>query len=242
MKVSKQDEFPTESLALQARFGAAIKAHRLRLGVTQEELAWRADLHRSYLADIERGGRNVTLCSIVNLAKALQITLAELLSHSVDLGVSNRLDAGQNGLGEILLVEDDLADIEMTLRAFKRARFANPVKIVRDGRAALDYLYCVGRYAKRRAVLPQLVLLDLGLPKISGLEVLRQIKERKESRGVPVVMLTGSMVDANIVECGRLGAENYLIKPVEFESFSKITPKLGLHWNLVRPTAATNPS
>lgn len=239
MKVSKQDEFPNESLALQARFGAAIKSHRLRLGVTQEELAWRADLHRSYLADIERGGRNVTLCSIVNLAKALQITLGTLLSHSVDQE-SSQSDIG-DGFGEILLVEDNAADIELTLRAFKRSKLANPIKVVRDGKAALDYLFRAGRYAKRRPVMPHLVLLDLGLPKISGLEVIRQIKANKETQSIPVVVLTASQQDANIIECGRLGAENYLIKPVEFESFSKVTPKLGLYWNLVRPLAAPNP-
>lgn len=241
VKVSKQDEFPNESLVLQARFGAAIKSHRLRLGVTQEELAWRADLHRSYLADIERGGRNVTLCSIVNLARALQITLADLLSHSLDLGIINPYDDKDTALGEILLVEDNVSDIEMTLRAFKRAKFANPVKVVRDGKAALDYLFRKGRYAKRRSVSPQLVLLDLNLPKVSGVEVLRQIKSNKLTQPIPVVVLTNSQQDASIIECGQLGAENYLVKPIEFESFSKVTPKLGLHWSLVRPLAANNP-
>ena len=240
MKVPKRDEFPNESQALQARFGAAIKSHRLRLGVTQEELAWRADLHRSYLADIERGGRNVTLSSIVNLARALQITLADLLSHGLDLGVINPYNEIGTGLGEILLVEDNISDIEMTLRAFKRAKFANPVKVVRDGKAALDYLFRKRRYAKRRAVSPQLVLLDLNLPKISGLEVLRQIKSDLRTQAIPVVVLSSSQQDASIIECGRLGAENYLIKPVEFESFSKVTPKLGLNWTLVRPLAANN--
>lgn len=240
VKVSKQDEFPNGSLVLQARFGAAIKSHRLRLGVTQEELAWRADLHRSYLADIERGGRNVTLCSIVNLARALQITLADLLSHSLDLGIIKPYDDKETGLGEILLVEDNAADIEMTLRAFKRVKFANPVKVVRDGKAALDFLFRRGRYAKRRDVSPQLILLDLELPKISGLEVLRQIKGNESTRAIPVVILSGSQQDANIIECGKLGAANYLLKPVEFESFSRITPELGLHWTLVRPLAANN--
>ena len=241
VKVLKREEFPNESLVLQARFGAAIKAHRLRLGVTQEELAWRADLHRSYLADIERGGRNVTLCSIVNLARALQITLPELLSPTFDIGVIKRQDDATDGLGEILLVEDNITDIEMTLRAFKRVKFANPIKVVRDGKAALDYLFRTGRYASRRAVTPQLVLLDLDLPKISGLEVLRQIKSSKLTQSIPVMVLSGSSQDANIMESSRLGADHYLIKPVEFERFSQVTPKLGLHWTLVRPLAAPSP-
>ena len=237
----KRDDIPNEELGLQAQFGAAIKAHRLRLGVTQEELAWRADLHRSYLADIERGGRNVTLRSIVNLARALQISLADLLANHLDLGVVNPSAEPRAGLGEILLVEDEAADIELTLRAFKRAKFANPVKVVRDGKAALDFLFHTGRYAKRQAVSPHLVLLDLGLPKVSGLEVLRQIKNHQLTKSIPVVILTGSNQDATIIECGRLGAENYLIKPVEFESFSQVTPKLGLQWTLVRPLAANQP-
>lgn len=240
VKVSKRDEFPNESRVLQARFGAAIKAHRLRLGVTQEELAWRADLHRSYLADIERGGRNVTLSSIVNLARALQITLADLLSHSLDLGIVKARDESPASLGEILLVEDNAADIEMTLRAFKCAKFANPVKVVRDGKSALDYLFRKGRYAKRQDVPPQLVLLDLNLPKISGQEVLREMKAQKATQAIPVVILSGSHDNENILQCSRLGAENYLIKPVKFDNFSKVTPKLGLHWKLMRPLAATN--
>ncbi len=243
MKVPKQEKTTNESLALQARFGAAIKSHRLRLGVTQEELAWRADLHRSYLADIERGGRNVTLRSIVNLARALQITLRELLSQSLDLGIVRPHEDKDkpNGLGEILLVEDNVSDIEMTLRAFKRANFANPIKVVRDGKAALDYLFRKGRFAKRRDVLPQLVLLDLNLPKISGQEVLRQIKSHQATHSIPVVVLSSTQQDVSIIECGRLGADNYLIKPVEFESFSKVTPTLGLHWTLARPLAAIQP-
>ena len=240
MKVPKRNEFLNENQVLQARFGAAVKAHRLRLGVTQEELAWRADLHRSYLADIERGGRNVTLRSIVNLAKALQITLSDLLSTSLDLGIINAQSETPAGLGEILLVEDDATDIDMTLRAFKRAKFANPVKVVRDGKAAVDYIFRNGRFAKRQDIPPQLILLDLNLPKIAGLEVLRQIKQEPLTQGIPVVVLTGSKEDASIIECGRLGAENYLLKPVEFESFSQVTPKLGLHWTLVQPIASTN--
>ena len=99
VKVPKRDEFQNNDKELQAKFGATIKAHRLRLGVTQEELAWRADLHCSYIADIERGGRNVTLCSIVNLARALQITLPELLSPTLDIGVIKRQDDATDGLG-----------------------------------------------------------------------------------------------------------------------------------------------
>ncbi len=221
---------------LQARLGAAIKAQRQRLGVTQEELAWRAERHRTYIADLERGRRNVTLRSIANLARALQVTVESLLSPSPEPAKAGRLHrAASNHIGEVLLVEDSPADVELTLLAFKLAKFANPVKVVGDGEEALDYLFCTGQYAGRRARQPQLVLLDLNLPKISGLEVLRKIKADRQTRDIPVVILTGSRYDRNIMECSRLGLENYIVKPVGFESLSKVTPKLNLHWALVKP-------
>jgi CheY-like chemotaxis protein/DNA-binding XRE family transcriptional regulator len=215
--------------------GAVIRAHRRRLGVTQEELAWRADIHRTYLADIERGGRNITMRSIANLARALEMSVGELLEQSGAPGVES---AGRfPGVGEILLVEDNPADVALTLRAFKRAKFTNPVKVVTDGQAALDYLFRAGRYTRREASLPLLILLDLNLPKISGLEVLRRIKGCQLTGEIPVVVLTISPADEHILECNRLGAVNYIIKPVDFDNFHRITPALDMQWALLRPGA-----
>lgn len=233
MKVPKgQKVRENSSHELQVRLGSAIKEERKRLGVTQEELAWRADMHRTYLADIERGARNVTLKSIANLAKALQVSVASLLTAK-DANPPARIASSRPG--EILLVEDEATDADLTLRAFKQAGIMNPVKIVRDGRQALDFMHCRGRFARRRQVQPELVLLDLHLPDMPGLEVLRAITSDERTRHIPVVILTSSREDRNIIECGRLGAENYIIKPVGFESFSKVTPKLNLQWTLERP-------
>lgn len=208
--------------------GAIIKAHRLRLGVTQEELAWRADIHRSYLADIERGGRNVTLRSIANLARALEVSVKDLMQRPED-GAKARPPVP----GDILLVEDNPEDVALTLRAFERAKFTNPVKVATDGQAALDHLFGSGHDAPAPAPLPQLVLLDLNLPNVPGVEVLRRIKADRRTREIPVVVLTVSQQDDLIIECSRLGAANYIIKPVGFENFSRITPTLDMHWALV---------
>jgi CheY-like chemotaxis protein/DNA-binding XRE family transcriptional regulator len=206
--------------------GKTIKAQRLRLGVTQEELAWRANLHRTYLADIERGGRNLTLRSIMSLAGALQVSVASLLAHpsEVQLGPS---------VGEIVLVEDNARDADLTLRAFKCAKFSNPVTVIRDGAAALDYLLGSSRPAAR--LHPLLILLDLNLPKVSGVEVLRRIKADEHTRHIPVVVLTVSKDDENILKCARLGADQYIVKPVEFGKFSQVSPRLDLHWTLSSP-------
>lgn len=213
----------------------AVKVERRRLGLTQEELAWRADMHRTYLADIERGARNVTLRSVMNLAQALQVSVASLLADPESARAGR---AGAARPGEILLVEDEAADAELTLRAFRRAGIRNPVKLVREGQQALDYLHCRGRFARRRRVLPELVLLDLHLPDMSGRDVLRAMNADSKIRHVPVVILTVSREDGNIIACARLGARDYIIKPVGIDSFSKVTPKLNLQWTLVRPRGA----
>ena len=242
MKVTSKSDSTGGPLSIQARLASAIRMQRSRLGVTQEELAWRADMHRTYIADIERGSRNITLRSIVNLAKALEVSVASLLSVASEESSVPPLEAGPGAtleipLGEILLVEDNATDEELTLRAFKRVKFANPVKVVRDGEEALDYLFRRGRYEKVASNRPHLVLLDLKLPGISGIEVLRQMKEDKLLEAIPVVMLTGSQEDRDVIECGRLGAKNYIIKPVDFEAFSRITPKLNFHWVLSQPAS-----
>jgi len=222
---------------LQTRLGAAVKLYRNGLGISQEELAWRADMHRTYLADIERGVRNISLRSIGNLAKALEISIGGLLAKAQvegdgELG-GDHVQWG--GSGEILLVEDSANDVELTLRAFKRAKLVNPINVVRDGAEALHYLFCTGRYAKRdKAQLPKLVLLDLNLPKTPGIEVLRQMKGAPRLAGIPVAVLSGTRQDRMILECARLGVVNYIIKPVSFERLCMVTPKLSLHWALVK--------
>jgi len=180
---------------LQRKLGAVIRACRHQLGITQEELAWRADIHRTYIADIERGARNITLRSVANVAKALQITIGHLFAHvTAPSGAAPRVgtETAPNEVRDILLVEHDPAAAATTARAFKRAKLANPLAIVRDGEAALDYLFGAGRHAKRKPVRPQLILLVQDLPKMSGKEFMRRVKGDERTRDIPIVVLAVS--------------------------------------------------
>lgn len=205
----------------------AIKSTRSALGISQEELAARAGLHRTYVSDLERGARNPSLESVAKLADALELSLPMLFEK-----------ARYRKLVEILLVEDDPHDVELTLRAFRQMSLTNPVHVARDGVEALDFLFGVGRHANHGGWLPQVVLLDLNLPRKSGLEVLRQIKADPRTCDIPVVVLTVSTRGRDIDECRRLGAETYIVKPVRFETFREVASTLNLAWTLVRPTTA----
>src|SRR6185312_12200195 len=158
-QVPKEKSMTSDEVSLQVRLGNAIRLHRLKLGITQEELAWRADMHRTYLADIERGGRNVTLRSVGHLANALQVSVADLLSANQEFEGTTSVD--DESTGEILLVEDNSTDAQLVVRAFTRAHLTNPVKVVADGEEALDYLNRTGSGGDRQSRPPQLVLLDL---------------------------------------------------------------------------------
>src|SRR5262249_29528028 len=130
-------------------------------------------------------------------------------------------------LGRILLVEDDAKDIDLTLRALDEFRLANEVFVVRDGEEALDYLYCRGRFANRTSETPAVLLLDIKLPEVDGLEVLQQIKSDSTLRMIPVVMLTSSREERDMVASYRLGVNAYVVKPVEFQEFVNAIKELG---------------
>jgi CheY-like chemotaxis protein/DNA-binding XRE family transcriptional regulator len=169
-----------------------VRARRHELKITQEELAWRADLHRTYVADVERGARNVTLWTIANLAKALNVTAGNLLYQATTAsGTTLRSSAGSalDEVREILLVDHRSTVAVMMARAFERAKLANPIKIVRDGETGLDYLFGTGRYAKRKPARPQLILLVLDLPRMSGQEFLLRVRGDERTRDIPVVPL-----------------------------------------------------
>jgi CheY-like chemotaxis protein len=224
-----------QKVDVKKTFGASVKTWRKRLGISQEELAERADLHRTYVSDVERGARNLSLESITRVARALRISVAELFPPERPDGAGPVGGAGRSKeLVDILLVEDNGDDVELTMHAFKQARFANRVHVVSDGQEALDYLFCTGEYASRPAEHPQLVLLDLYLPKLSGLEVLRRVKGDERTRTIPVVILTISQVFSDFTECQRLGAETYIIKPLNFQRLSQVTPRLNLDWALLK--------
>lgn len=135
---------------------------------------------------------------------------------------------------DILLVEDNPHDVELTLRALARRKLANPIHVVEDGAAALDFLFCRGAYAARDpSRLPKVVLLDLKLPKVSGLEVLREIRASALARRIPVVVVTSSREDPDIAAAYALGANSYVVKPVDFDAFFDAMSALGLYWLLV---------
>jgi CheY-like chemotaxis protein/DNA-binding XRE family transcriptional regulator len=220
------------------RFGASVRGWRNQLGISQEELAERASLHRTYISDVERGSRNVSLENIERLAQALDVSVPALFPQT-NLGEmpppASRKAGGKISLVDVLLVEDNPDDVELTLRAFKKARFANRVQVVGDGANALDYVFCRGEYSQRRTdEHPQIILLDLDLPKVSGLEVLNRIKTDQRTCKIPVVILTVSDDNYNMIECRRLGADNYIVKPVSFQGLSQATPDLNLHWALLK--------
>ena len=133
-------------------------------------------------------------------------------------------------LNRILLAEDNPHDIELTLSALEEHHLANEVVVVRDGEEALDYLYCRGKFADRPQGNPAVLLLDLKMPKVDGLEVLRQMRADERLKAIPVVMLTSSREESDLVESYRLGVNAYVVKPVEFEEFVQAVKQVGLFW------------
>ncbi len=139
-----------------------------------------------------------------------------------------------NSFVEILLVEDNPRDAELALRALRKRNLANNVVHVEDGQAALEFLSGTGAYSDRDpSYHPKLVLLDLKLPKIDGIEVLRQIRATEATRFIPVVVMTSSREDRDVVEAYNLGVNSYIVKPVEFENFSEAVANVGFYWLLL---------
>jgi CheY-like chemotaxis protein/DNA-binding XRE family transcriptional regulator len=223
-----------------AHFGASVRKLRFRLGISQEALAERAELHRTYIANIERGSRNVTLRSIDRLAKALEVTAPELLSQTSQTACPGQRPPRQAAPGEfaeILLAEDDPYDEYLTLRAFRKAGIANILHVVRDGADALDYVFRTGKYAELAPKgPPPVILLDLNLPKVSGMEVLARLKSDPRAQKIPVIVLTSSQNSPDVQRSRELGADAYIVKPVDFENFSQVTTRLSLLWALLHPS------
>ncbi len=194
-------------------------------------------MHRTYICDVERGSRNVSLETIERLARALEISTFTLFFNFRKLASDKPVVRPvTDEMADILLVEDNPDDAALMLGVLKRANFANPLRVISDGAAALDFLFCTGPFANRRPEdLPQLVLLDLNLPKVDGLDVLRKIKGDARTRSIPVVALTVSGRSQDAAESRRLGADAHLMKPVDFQNFSEMVPKLNLHWAVLKP-------
>jgi CheY-like chemotaxis protein/DNA-binding Xre family transcriptional regulator len=219
-----------------SKLGASVRHLRFRLGISQEELANRADLHRTYIAGVEGGTRNITLRSIEKLAAALEVSIPDLLSQSAQS--SRRKTSAAETTVEILLVEDNPDDVALTLEGFRQARIANPVHVVTDGQEALDFLFATGPHQNRKSQrLPRVILLDLNLPKIDGLEVLRRIKANPATKDIPVVVLTSSRNSRDVIASRRLGAATYIVKPVDFQNFSRVAPEIHMKWALLETEA-----
>lgn len=135
---------------------------------------------------------------------------------------------------EILLVEDNPNDVELTLRALKKNNLANKVHVVTDGAEALDYIFAQNKYSGRKIEdTPKVILLDLKLPKVEGLEVLKKIKSNEKTKTIPVVVLTSSSEESDIIKSYQLGVNSYIVKPVNFDQFVKSVSELGLYWLLL---------
>lgn len=144
---------------------------------------------------------------------------------------------------DLLLVEDNPRDVELTLHAFERFKLANRIHVARDGAEALDFLFAEGLHADRTsAANPRVVLLDLKLPKVDGIEVLRAIRENPRTRTLPVVVLTSSREERDIVEAYQLGVNSYIVKPLDFDQFAEATRTLGMYWLVLnQPPAEAAP-
>lgn len=135
---------------------------------------------------------------------------------------------------EILIVEDSAQDLELALRALKKANLTNRIEVCRDGADALDFIFCEGKYSERNIEDgPRVILLDLKLPKVDGLEVLQKVKGDERTKRIPVVVLTSSREQRDIVESYNLGVNSYIVKPVNFEGFAKAVEELGMYWLLL---------
>ncbi|MEO8002545.1 MAG: response regulator [Arenimonas sp.] len=137
---------------------------------------------------------------------------------------------------EILLVEDSVHDAEMTMRVLKRRGIVNEIAWMKDGVEAIEYLFCEGEYAERDNGLPKLVLLDMKMPRMDGLQVLKRLKSSERTRHIPVVMLTSSQEESDLMNSYLSGVNSYIVKPVDFEQFDETIAQVGMYWAVVNQT------
>jgi CheY-like chemotaxis protein len=140
------------------------------------------------------------------------------------------MEMPMKAMPDIILIEDNPSDVELTLDALKTHNLANKVKVLRDGAEALEYIFGMGKFAEESKARPMVILLDLKLPKVDGIEVLRRIRADERTRMIPVVVLTSSNEDRDRTESYKLGVNSYIVKPVEFEKFAAAVAQIGFYW------------
>ena len=145
-------------------------------------------------------------------------------------------------MNEILLVEDNPDDVELTLRAFRKSNIANEIVVARDGLEALDYLFCTGAHSGRQPSLPQVMLLDLKMPRVDGLHVLERVRANPRTKLLPIVILTSSIEEQDLVNTYSRGANSYIRKPVDFQEFVDAVRQLGLYWLLLNQPPPSTPT
>ena len=142
---------------------------------------------------------------------------------------------------EVLLVEDNMHDAEMTIRSLKKVNLANNLVHVKDGEEALDFIFARGKFAERaNADHPKVILLDIKMPKVDGIEVLKQLKSNESSKTIPVVIMTSSREEQDVINSYQLGVNSYVVKPVDFEGFARAVSQLGLYWLLTNQPPITS--
>ncbi len=212
-------------------FGNAVKEKRIELGFSQEKLAEASGLHRTYVSDVERGTRNLSIESIDKLSRALELPVSSLFQRA-------GYGAAAERVVEILLVEDDLQDLQDVRGALRKANLTNPIKIARNTEEALECLFGQGTDLPCDSkVNKKLILLDLELPRWEGLRLLKRIKSDARTRMIPVIALTSSKEQNEMVECHQLEVNGFIIKPVTFERFIQAVQKLGWRWMLLHQPA-----
>ena len=137
---------------------------------------------------------------------------------------------------EILYAEDNPADAELTLRTLKAKHIANNIVWVKDGAEALDFLYCRGNYTGRTKDIPKLILLDIKMPKVDGIEVLKELRSNEQLKAIPVVIMTSSHEESDLVESYQLGVNSYVVKPMDFDKFAEMVEEVGLYWLISNKT------
>lgn len=214
--------------------------------MSQEELAALSGLHRTYITDIERGTRNVSLINIERIARAVGVALSDIFfrfeRHAEEEERRPFAAPARNGTVEILLVEDDESFIELMLHQLERWNIGNNVLIMRNGADVLDLLLPRSGPQEKELRMPKVILLDLSLPLVDGMEVLERLRAAESTRALPVVVLTNTASTVIQERCKRFGVSEYLTKPVDMEAFSRVMGTLGFQLILQRSAAGVRSS